>query len=100
MIRSIAVILALVFFAGGCGESQPEGAIRAPRTTTVTEQGAIDIARDTVRDRDGWSDAATFEAEPTGNGWTVTVWRGAADTSDMRLVVLDESGDVVLYEEG
>ncbi len=100
MIRSIAVILASVFLAGGCGQSEPEGRIRPPRTTTVTEQAAIEIARDTVRERDGWSDAATFEVEPTGNGWTVTVWRGAANTSDMRLLVLDQEGKVILYEEG
>jgi hypothetical protein len=99
MIRAIAVILALVFCAGGCGEKTPEGSIRAPRTTTVGEQQAIDIARDAVRDRDGWS-PANFEAEPTGNGWTVTVWQGAIDDSELRLVVLDSEGEVVTYDEG
>jgi len=94
------MILALVLFTGGCGETAQEGSIRAPRTTTVTEQDAIDIAKTAVRDRDGWSAAANVEAEPTGNGWTVTVWRGAVDTSEMRLVVLDDEGEVVMYQEG
>ncbi|MHC4588892.1 MAG: hypothetical protein ACYTAQ_06035 [Planctomycetota bacterium] len=100
MIRSIAIILALVFFAGGCGETAQEGSIRPPRTTSVTEQDAIEIAKNTVRERDGWSAATNVEAEPTGNGWTVTVWQGAVDTSEMRLLVLDSEGEVVMYQEG
>ena len=100
MIRSVAVILTLVPYAGGCGGSDPKGGIRPPRTTSVTEQDAIRIAGDAVRDRDGWSDPGTVEAEATGNGWTVTVWRGAEGTSAMRLLVLDGEGEVVMYQEG
>ena len=73
---------------------------KALAAQTVSEQDAIQTAKDAVRDRDGWSDAATFEAEPKGNGWTGTVWRGAVDTSDMRLILLDAEGEVVMYQEG
>jgi hypothetical protein len=99
MMRSIAVILALVFFSGGCGESAPTGG-RVPRTTTVTEQNAIDIATTAVRDRDGWSDQASFEAEPTGNGWTIVVWREGAGGVETRVVELDSEGEVIEYEGG
>jgi hypothetical protein len=100
MIRSIVIILALVLFAGGCGEEAREGSIRAPRTTTVTEQDAIETAKNAVRERDGWSAVTNVEAEPTGNGWTVTVWRGAINASEMRLLVLDAEGEVVDYTQG
>ena len=99
MIRSMAIVLALVFFSGGCGKQEPTGGIRAPRTTTVTEQDALDIAKDTVRERDGWSDA-TFKASPVGNGWRITVTRGGAGPGEARLVVLDDEGSVISYQGG
>ena len=99
MIRSLAIVLTLVLFAGGCGEKQPDGSIRAPRTTKVTEQDAINIAKDAVSERDGWS-AGGAQAEPMGNGWTVTLWRDAVGSGDVRLVVLDSEGDVIQYQDG
>lgn len=98
MIRAIAIILALVFFSGGCGEKQPDGSIRAPRSTTVTEEGAIDIAKDAVTERDGWSDV-TCVAVPMGNGWQVTATRSGA-RGDVRIVILDGDGKVTMYQEG
>ncbi|MHC4218029.1 MAG: hypothetical protein ACYSU7_06180 [Planctomycetota bacterium] len=100
MIRASAVFLAFVLLAGGCGESADEGSLRPPRTTKVTEQAAIDIAKETVRDRDGWSDAGAAEATPMGNGWTVSVWRETMGSGDVRLVVLDGEGKVIRYQEG
>ena len=99
MIRAIAIVLALVFFSGGCGDNEQAGSIRAPRTTTITEQGAIDIAKDTVRERDGWSDA-TCEAVAMGNGWKITVTRGGAGAGDVRIVILDGEGAVSMYQQG
>jgi hypothetical protein len=92
-------VLALVLFSGGCGEQEQSGSIRPPRTTTVTEQDAIDIAKDTVSDRDGWSDVSCIAA-PRGNGWRITVTRGGAGAGDVRIVFLDDEGSVTLYQEG
>ena len=99
MIRSLAIVLTLVLCAGGCGKEEPVGSIGAPRTTKVTEQDAINIAKGAVSDRDGWS-AGGAEAEPMGNGWTVTLWRDAVGSGDVRLVVLDGDGNVIQYQEG
>jgi hypothetical protein len=99
MLRLIAVFLALVFFAGGCGESQQQGGVRAPRSTTVTEQDAIDIAKTTVSERDGWSTVDRAVAAPMGNGWTVSVYRDTG-SANVRLVVLDGEGNVIRYQEG
>jgi hypothetical protein len=92
-------VLALVFFSGGCGEQEQAGGIRAPRTTEVGEQDAISIARDTVSERDGWSDM-TCQAVPRGNGWMITVTRGGAGAGDVRIIVLDGEGAVSMYQEG
>jgi hypothetical protein len=99
MIRAIVIVLALVFFSGGCGGEEQSGGIRAPRTTEVTEQAAIDIATNTVSERDGWSDM-TGEAAPMGNGWEITVTRGGAGAGDVRIVILDGEGAVSMYQEG
>jgi hypothetical protein len=99
MMRSLAIVLALFLFAGGCGEKQPAGSIRAPRTTQVSEQEAIDIAKGAVSERDGWMPAGA-EAEPMGNGWTVTLYRDGVGSGEVRLVVLDSEGNVIQYQEG
>jgi len=99
MIRAIAIVLAVVFFSGGCGGAEQSGGIRAPRTTKVTEQDAINIGKDTVSERDGWSEM-TGEAAPMGNGWRITVTRGGAGAGDVRIVVLDGEGAVSMYQEG
>jgi len=92
-------VLAFVFFSGGCrGEEQASG-IRAPRTTKVTEQDAIDIAKGAVSERDGWSDMAC-EAAPMGNGWRITVTRGGAGAGDVRIIILDGEGAVSMYQVG
>jgi hypothetical protein len=99
MIRAIVIVLALVLFSGGCGGEEQSGGIRAPRTTTVTEQGAIDIAKDAASERDGWSDVAC-EAVPMGNGWRITVTRGGGGAGNVRIVILDGEGEVTMYQEG
>jgi hypothetical protein len=99
MIRCFAIVLTLVLFSGGCGEKQQEGSIRAPRTTKVTEQDAINIAKGAVSERDGWTPGGA-EAEPMGNGWTVTLFRDAVGSGDVRLVVLDGDGNVINYQDG
>jgi hypothetical protein len=96
MIRSIVLFLTFALLASGCGEGSQEGSIRAPRTTTVTEQQAIQFAKDAVRERDGWTDTQNVEAQPTGNGWTVTVY--SAGTGEPRLVILDGEGEVIQYQ--
>jgi len=99
MMRSLAIVLALVLFAGGCGEQQQEGSIRGPRTTKVTEQDAINIAKGAVSERDGWTPGGA-QAEPMANGWAVTLYRDAVGSGDVRLVVLDGDGNVINYQEG
>ena len=95
MIRSVILVLSFVLVAGGCGDKAKEGSVRPPRTTTVTETDAIDIARSELNERDGWGDSATFEAVPAGNGWRISA-RGSG--GEVVLIVVDGEGNVVQYQ--
>ena len=92
----IPILISLLLSAGGCGG----GAVgtSTERTTTVTEDQAIDTAREAVRQHDSFADVAVFEAQPMGNGWRVT----AEDerSGDERLIIIDSDGNVTKYQGG
>ena len=92
MIRLMVLTLALLV-AAGCSESAPTDQSRV-RTTAVTEQDAIDAARQAVSEKDGWSNAQ-FQALPMGNGWQVTA-EGPA--GEIRLIMIDANGEVGSYQ--
>jgi hypothetical protein len=67
--------------------------VRAP---SLSEDQALDKAKQAVRQNDSFADSADYVVKPTGdNGWTVTVTGGGGE---FRLIVLDDQGEVLRYE--
>jgi len=94
MIRVTVALLVAITLAG-CGGSDP-GSFE--RTTSVTEQQAIDAARDAVKQNDSFSNSVTFVAAAKGNGWQVDV---RDETSgEERVVIIGPEGNVVMYRGG
>ncbi len=95
MIRFIIITLvAAISVLPGCGGGSGSGGVPGPRTTTVTQEQAIDFARTAVQERDAAiAKGATYEASPEGNGWMITVQSG----KNVRLILLDAEGKVVSY---
>ena len=95
MIRSVIFLSATLLVLSGC-KGRSGGGEAPPRTTTVTEQQAIDAARAAVQEHDSFAKTATYEAAAQGNGWVVTVTAG----SQVRLIMIDPQGKVVNYGGG
>lgn len=97
MYRSLLILLfSGLLFAGGCG-SEPSAADKAPtvRKATLTEDQAIEKAKDAVRQHDSFADSATYEVTPIGDaGWQITVTSGR----EVRFVALDGTGEVIKYD--
>ncbi len=101
MHRSLLILLcSALLTGGGCGGGPSgEGSTeKRVRTATVTEDQAIELAREAVRQNDSFADSAEYSVAPTGNaGWTVTV-KGSA--GQFRFIVLDAEGKVIRYDGG
>ncbi len=94
MIRSFFILLfSAVLLLGGCGGSSGDGS-RVERTTAVTEQQAVELAKAAYRERGSFDDSAKYSAEPSSNGWQVTIRDSSGNTG---LVMLDGEGAVVMY---
>ncbi len=94
MIRSLLGLLTALLILSGCGGSPP-GGITEPRTTTVTEEQAIEFAKDAVRQNDSFADSATYSATAIGNGWQINVVD--EDSDAFRMIILDTDGGVLEY---
>jgi hypothetical protein len=67
--------------------------VRAP---SLSEDQALDKAKQAVQQNDSFADSADYAIKPTGeNGWTITVTGGGGE---FRLIVLDDQGQVLRYE--
>ena len=100
MNRSLIILVCLaVLTAGGCGGGGPDDSTdKRVRTSTLTEEQAIDLATDAVRENDSFADSAEYSAKATGDaGWTITV---NGNAGQFRLIVLDSAGEVIKYEGG
>ena len=99
MHRSLFILLcSALLTAGGCG-GEPEGASeKRVRSSTVTEERAIELAKAAVRENDAFADSAEYTVEPTGDaGWTITV---NGNAGQFRLIVIDSGGEVIKYDGG
>ena len=94
MIRFVILLVALLVAAPGCNSRSGYGAPAPPRTTSVTEQQAIDAAKAAVKEHDNFADKATYQARPSGNGWTIMAEYGKQG----RFIALDAEGKVISYE--
>lgn len=95
MIRSLVGILAAGLILSGCGGGSDAGGPATPRTTTVSEEQAIEFARDAVRQNDSFADSANYEAMAIGNGWQINVVD--ENSGEFRMIVLDGDGGVLEY---
>ena len=96
MFRSVLIVLlSAVVAGGGCGGGGSSGLSVEP-ATTVTEDQAVSIAMDAVRDNDSFAETASYTAKESGNGWAVTVVDEEA--GELRIVVIDGEGNVSKYE--
>ena len=95
MIRSLFILLfSALLLLGGCGGGSSGDGSRADRTTAVTEQQAVDLAKAAYRERDSFDDSAQYAAVPASNGWQVTI---RDSSGNVGLVMLDGEGAVVMY---
>ncbi len=97
MHRSLLILLSAVLLTlGGCGGAPSDDELaKRVRTATLSEDQAIEKAREAVRNNDSFADSAEYAASATGDdGWTITV---TADDG-FRLIVLDGGGEVIRYE--
>ncbi len=100
MHRSLLILLfSALLITGGCGGGPSEADLATRvRTASMSEEQALDKARQAVRDNDSFADSAEYAIKPTGDsGWTVTV-NGTG--GEWRLIVLDDLGEVLRYEGG
>ena len=92
MFRSFFILLvSALLMLGGCGGDSSTGSV-IKRTTTVTEQQALDAAKADARDRGAYADADRYSAEPLGNGWQITIMDSSGK---INLIVLDAEGAVI-----
>jgi uncharacterized lipoprotein YajG len=93
-VRCVTIVLAAALAClAGCGDRAGVGEL-PPRTTSVTQDQAVEIAKTTVQERDaGLARGAAYEASPEGNGWLITVQSGKS----VRLIILDAEGKVFSY---
>ena len=100
MHRSLLILLfSALLITGGCG-GEPSEADRAKRVrvAALSEDQALDRARQVVRENDSFADSAEYSIKPTGDsGWTITV---DGSGGEWRLIVLDDQGEVLRYEGG
>ena len=100
MHRSLLILLfSALLITAGCGGG-PSQADKAPRvrTATMSEDQALDKARQAVQDRDSFASTAEYVIKPSGNDrWQIEV---NSSGGEFRLIVLDDLGDVVRYEGG
>ena len=100
MHRSLLILLfSALLMTGGCGggSSEADMATRV-RTPSMSEDQALERARQVVRDNDSFADSAEYSIKPTGEtGWTITV---DGSGGEFRLIVLNDQGDVLRYEGG
>lgn len=95
MIRAFFILLfSALLLLGGCGGSS-EDSSRVARTTEVTEQQAVELAKAAARERGSFDDSAEYSAVPSSNGWQVTI---KDSSGNLGLVMLDGEGAVVLYQ--
>ena len=98
MYRSLLILLfsALLITAGCGGEPSEADKSKRVRTATMSEDQALDKARQAVRENDSFADSAEYSIEPTGDsGWTIEV---NGNGGEWRLIVLDDQGQVLKYE--
>ena len=99
MHRSLHILLCSALLAvAGCGGGGSEGSTeKRVRTATVTEDQAIVLATEAVRQNDSFADSAEYSARPSGDsGWQITVESG---DGQFRIIVLDGEGNVIMYDE-
>ena len=100
MHRSLLILLfSALLITGGCG-GEPSETDRAKRVrvAALSEDQALDRARQVVRENDSFADSAEYSIKPTGDsGWTITV---DGSGGEWRLIVLDDQGEVLRYEGG
>ncbi len=93
MFHYIAICLVALLAVAGCSKSEAEGSrATAARTTSVTEQQAIDIAKAALAEQHGWANAATYAARPAGLGWAVTAMH---DSGGNGLVSIGGDGSII-----
>ncbi len=99
MHRSVLILLcSALLTVGGCGDGAPEGSTeKRVRSATVTEEQAIVLATEAVRQNDSFADRAEYVAKPSGDaGWQITVDSG---DGQFRIIVLDAEGKVIMYDD-
>ncbi len=97
MHRSLLILLfSALLITGGCGGGPSDADLaKRVRTATLSEDQALDKAKQAVRANDSFADSAEYSIEPTGDsGWTITVRAGG----ELRLVVLNDQGEVLQYK--
>ena len=98
MHRSLLILLfSALLITSGCGggpsEADMEKRVRAP---SLSEDQALDKAKQAVRQNDSFADSADYAIKATGDsGWTITV---TGSGGEFRLIVLDEQGEILRYE--
>ncbi len=100
MHRSLLILLfSSLLLTGGCGGGSSEADLATRvRTAAMSEDQALDKARQAVRQNDSFADSAEYSIKPTGDsGWTIEV---NGSEGEWRLIVLDDQGDVLRYEGG
>jgi len=95
----LILLFSALLITGGCG-GEPSETDRAKRVrvAALSEDQALDRARQVVRENDSFADSAEYSIKPTGDsGWTITV---DGSGGEWRLIVLDDQGEVLRYEGG
>ena len=98
MHRSLLILLfSALLITSGCGGGPSESDMaRRVRAPSLSEDQALDKARQAVQQNDSFADSAEYSITPTGDaGWTVTV---IGSGGEFRLIVLDDQGEVLRYE--
>ena len=98
MHRSLLILLfsALLITSGCGGEPSESDMAKRVRAPSLTEDQALDKAKQAVRQNDSFADSAEYSIKPAGDtGWTVTV---TGSGGQFRRIILDDVGEVLRYD--